>query len=85
MIANEWSRESAICRWADWLACGKIQREVIAMQELTSTELDERDEALRWLKAEIQRGIDSGPSIPVTPEFWYELRDQIGKTPDNAS
>ena len=45
-------------------------------------ESEQLEDARNWLRAAIQKGIDSGPSTPVTPEFWQELRDRIGKSQD---
>jgi antitoxin ParD1/3/4 len=40
--------------------------------------LEEREQqkaaALQWLAQEVQKGMDSGPSEPVTPAFWHGLR-----------
>ena len=41
--------------------------------------LEQLEEARERLRAEIQKGIDSGPSTPVTPEYWEKLRNRIGK------
>ncbi len=38
---------------------------------------EQLEEARNWLRAEIQKGFDSGPSTPVTPEYWQRLRDRI--------
>jgi hypothetical protein len=29
------------------------------------------------LEADLLRGLESGPAIPVTPEFWAELRTEF--------
>jgi len=34
---------------------------------------------LEWLATEVQKGLDSGPSEPVTPEFWRGLRAKVDK------
>ena len=43
--------------------------------------LEEREQqkaaALQWLAQEVQKGLDSGPSEPVTPEFWQKLRAKL--------
>lgn len=42
-------------------------------------ESERLEEARNWLRAEIQKGVDSGPAVPVTSEFWQELHDRIDK------
>jgi antitoxin ParD1/3/4 len=37
----------------------------------------EREARLAWLRGEIQKGLDSGPAAPFTPEFWSELRNTL--------
>jgi antitoxin ParD1/3/4 len=40
---------------------------------------------LEWLAQEIQKGLDSGRSEPVTPAFWQKLRDKLSSpNSDNA-
>jgi antitoxin ParD1/3/4 len=43
--------------------------------------LEERDRqqnaTLEWLARETQKGLDSGPSEPVTPAFWNNLRARL--------
>jgi antitoxin ParD1/3/4 len=52
--------------------------------------LEEREQqkaaTLDWLVQEIQKGLDSGRSEPVTPAFWQKLRDKLSSppAPDNA-
>ena len=45
--------------------------------------LEERERqktaTLDWLEAEVQTGLDSGPSDPITPEFWQGLRAKVDK------
>ena len=31
----------------------------------------------KYYEREIQKGLESGPPIPVTPEFWEELNAEI--------
>jgi len=33
-----------------------------------------------YYEREIQKGLESGPPIPVTPEFWDELNAKIEQT-----
>jgi Arc/MetJ-type ribon-helix-helix transcriptional regulator len=35
------------------------------------------DEAKRKFEAKIQEAIDSGPAVPLTPEFWVDLEREI--------
>lgn len=53
--------------------------------------LEERErqlnETLEWLARETQKGLDSGPSEPVTPAFWNKLRARLRQSSspgDNA-
>ena len=54
--------------------------------------LEERERqkaaTLEWLRQEIQKGLDSGPAEPATPEYWQGLRDKLRQshstTGDNA-
>jgi len=45
--------------------------------------LEEREQqkaaTLDWLALEVQKGLDSGPSEPITPEFWQGLRSKVDK------
>jgi antitoxin ParD1/3/4 len=47
--------------------------------------LEERERqkaaTLDWLAQEIHKGLDSGPSEPVTPAFWQKLRDKLSSSP----
>ena len=47
----------------------------IAAQEFTEEEQQRKITA--YYEREIQKGLDSGPPIPVTPEFWDELNAEI--------
>lgn len=62
------------------LAAGRYRDE----QELVHTALallEEQshiDEHLRdWLKQELDRGLNSRPAEPMTPQFWRDLRRRI--------
>ncbi len=52
--------------------------------------LEEREQqkaaTLDWLAQVIQKGLDSGPSEPVTPAYWQGLRDKLASSTaaDNA-
>ena len=51
--------------------------------------LEERERqkaaTFEWLAQEIQKGLDSGRSEPVTPAFWQKLRDKLSSSAtDNA-
>ena len=51
-----------------------------APQDVAEPELTEEDRQRRitaYYEREIQKGLDSGPSIPITPEFWDELNAEI--------
>lgn len=41
----------------------------------------QKEETLKWLAHEIQKGLDSGGSEPVTPAFWQKLRDSLSFSP----
>jgi len=47
----------------------------VAEPELTEEERQRRITA--YYEREIQRGLDSGPPIPLTPEFWEKLNAEI--------
>jgi antitoxin ParD1/3/4 len=53
--------------------------------------LEEREQqkaaTLDWLAQEVQKGLDSGVSEPVTPAFWDGLRAKLSSSTaaDNAS
>ena len=47
----------------------------VAEQELTEEERQQKITA--YYEREIQKGLNSGPPIPVTPEFWDELNAEI--------
>ena len=36
----------------------------------------QREEARDSLEAELIKGIESGPGVPITPEFWQEVREE---------
>ena len=46
----------------------------------------QKEATLDWLVQEIQKGLDSGRSEPVTPAFWQKLRDKLSSdtAPDDA-
>ena len=49
-------------------------------QEIAEPELTEEERQRRitaYYEREIQKGLDSGPPIPITPEFWDELNAEI--------
>ena len=58
-----------------------------ALRLLEETER-QKTATLEWLRQEIQKGLDSGPAEPVTPEFWQDLRAKLHQansaTGDNA-
>ena len=47
----------------------------VAKQELTEEERQQKITA--YYEREIQKGLNSGSPIPVTPEFWDELNAEI--------
>jgi antitoxin ParD1/3/4 len=47
-----------------------------ALRLLEEREL-QKAATLEWLAGEVQKGLDSGPSEPVTPAFWDELRAKL--------
>jgi antitoxin ParD1/3/4 len=51
--------------------------------------LEEREQqkaaALQWLAQEVQKGLDSGPSEPVTPAFWQGLRVKLQQSSSTAA
>ena len=47
----------------------------VAEQELTEEERQQKITA--YYEREIQKGLNSGSPIPVTPEFWDELNTEI--------
>jgi antitoxin ParD1/3/4 len=51
--------------------------------------LEEREQqkaaTLQWLALEIQKGLDSGPSGPVTSAFWQGLRAKVQQAKSTAS
>jgi antitoxin ParD1/3/4 len=46
----------------------------------------QKEATLDWLVHEIQKGLESGRSEPVTPAFWQKLRDKLSSdtAPDDA-
>ena len=42
-----------------------------------AAEEERQREITAYYEYEIQRGLDSGPPIPVTPKFWDELNAEI--------
>jgi antitoxin ParD1/3/4 len=51
--------------------------------------LEEREQqktaALQWLAQEVKKGLDSGPSEPVTPAFWQGLRAKLQQASSTAA
>ena len=47
----------------------------ITEQEMTEEERQRK--ITDYYEREIQKGLESGPPIPVTPEFWDELNAEI--------
>ena len=47
----------------------------VTEQEMTEKERQRKITA--YYEREIQKGLESGPPIPVTPEFWDELNAEI--------
>ena len=50
-----------------------------APQSIAESELAEEERQRKitaYYEREIQKGLDSGPPIPVTPEFWEKLREE---------
>jgi antitoxin ParD1/3/4 len=41
----------------------------------------ERQARLDWLRGEIQKGLDSGPSEPVSAAYWDQLRQRVQELP----
>jgi antitoxin ParD1/3/4 len=69
--------------------CGRYQSaSEVVRTALRLLEGRERQKAatLEWLALEIQKGLDSGCSEPVTPAFWHKLRDKLSSSTalDNA-
>jgi antitoxin ParD1/3/4 len=68
----------------DQLATGRFQSE----QEVIHTALhllEEKSHSLEathaWLKQELDKGLSSRPSEPVTKPFWDQLRSRFGASP----
>jgi putative addiction module CopG family antidote len=68
----------------DQIAAGNFRSE----SELIHTALHLLEEQSRseaayrdWLKQEIDRGLESRPSEPVTKQFWQQLRARIQAAP----
>jgi antitoxin ParD1/3/4 len=66
------------------LATGRFQSE----REIIHTALhllEEKSHSLEatqaWLKLELDRGLSSWPSEPVTKQFWDRLRARLGASP----
>ena len=48
-------------------------------QDVAEPELSEEERQRRitaYYEREIQKGLDSGPPIPMTPDFWDKLREE---------
>lgn len=43
---------------------------------------EQLDDARKALNAELERGFNSGDPVPITPEFWQQMRSLIGKSPE---
>jgi putative addiction module CopG family antidote len=59
------------------LATGRFQSEgdvIRAALELLEEESYSREASIAWLKQEIDRGVNSRPSEPITKEYWARLR-----------
>src|SRR5580704_5542111 len=62
------------------LATGHFQseREVIhTALHLLEERYHSREALTSWLKQEIDKGMSSKPSEPVTTEFWQQIRDRL--------
>lgn len=60
--------------------CWLVQQEAAPDDEVTPEDLGFANEA--ELEAKLEASLNSGPPIPVTPEFWDELRkDAAARTP----
>jgi putative addiction module CopG family antidote len=75
---------------SEQLATGHFQseREVIhTALHLLEERYHSREESTAWLKQEIDRGMSSRPSEPVTKEFWQQIRDRLtaGNSPINEA
>lgn len=46
-----------------------------AEQELTEEERQQK--MWEYYEQEVIRGLESGPPIPLTPEFWVKIREEI--------
>ena len=70
------------------LATGQFQSAsdvISAALQLLTEETRCQNEVQAWLIQELDRGLNSRPSEPVTKEFWSELREQLraGSAPAN--
>ena len=48
-------------------------------QDEADANCDEEMEDVEEIKRLIQEGLDSGPSQPITPEFWKNLHDRLDR------
>ena len=46
---------------------------------------DQKQQAWAVLEAEVLKGLNSGPSVPMTKEDWAELRARIGARRDKTA
>jgi putative addiction module CopG family antidote len=71
------------------LATGRFQSEsdvLRAALDLLEEETFSREAVAAWLKQEIDKGVNSRPSEPITKEYWAGLRDRLRARhgPDDA-
>jgi putative addiction module CopG family antidote len=71
------------------LATGRFQSEsdvIRAALHLLEEESLSREATAAWLKQEIDKGVNSKPSEPITKEYWAGLRDYLHAQhgPDDA-
>jgi antitoxin ParD1/3/4 len=70
------------------LATGRFQseREVIhTALHLLEERYHAREALTGWLKQEIDKGMSSRPSEPVTTEFWQRIRDRLAERSSKAN
>ena len=71
----------------DTVATGRYQSaSEVVRSALRLLEERERQQAatLAGLRQEIQKGLDSGPAEPATPEFWQDMRARLHPGPSDA-
>jgi antitoxin ParD1/3/4 len=62
------------------LATGRFQSEsdvIRAALRLLEEQAYSKEATIAWLKQEIDKGLSSRPSEPVTRQFWDRLRDRL--------